>query len=118
MDCLLGNALGTTKFFRTHLKDEKWLCEVTRNANCDDSNEGTLAGVRFRQDFDDSGWVQATTDQPPYTGPKAGSWTIYSKFDAMNLRKLCSAYLDDLFLAADPADRVVVSVMPSSLRKV
>lgn len=110
IDCMLGNSVGTTKIFRSPFKGEKWFCEVAKGATCEADYEGTLNGVRFKQTYDASGWVQATTEPPPYTGPRAGRWMISCKRDAMTTRSTCSAHLDDLWLFADQTGRIKVSV--------
>lgn len=110
IDCMLGNSVGTTKVFRSPFRGEKWFCEVAKGATCEADYEGTLNGVRFSQKFDGSGWVQATTEPPPYRGPQDGRWMISCKKDAMTSRSSCNATLDDLWLFADHTGRIRVSV--------
>jgi hypothetical protein len=110
IDCMLGNSAGTTKLFRSPFKGEKWFCEVAKGASCEADYQGTLNGVQFSQKFDGSGWVQATTEPPPYRGGLDGRWMISCKKDAMTSRSSCNATLDDLWLFADHTGRIKVSV--------
>lgn len=115
MDCLLGNPPGTSKPIKTArspFKGDKFACEAIKTASCVEGAEhsGTLAGVRYAQYGDASGWVDATPQGSSANTGQQNRWSIRCDRDAMTNKKTCTANLDDLWVAAQQDGRITVSV--------